>query len=124
MTHCKDNANNGGASMIIKNGYQPKNRDDLGKLSPPKCGSSIKREKSMKLYEVTNGYCGESNVKVFVIAESEERAKQLAYKRYKKDAEEKNEYFVVYKESYYTNLTAECLCEDVTKEWSTEPRDY
>ncbi|MHC1683703.1 MAG: hypothetical protein AB6733_12215 [Clostridiaceae bacterium] len=112
--------------MSKKDGYQPKIRDDFKELNPPNCGSSVinRDEKIMKLYEVKNGYIGESCVKVFVIAESEERAQQLAYKRYKKHAEEKNKYFKVYSQSYFTNLTAECLCEDVRKEWATEPRDY
>lgn len=110
----------------MHDGYQPKKREDSKVLNPPNCGGSIVKrdEKAMKLYEVTNGYIGESYVKVLVIAENEERAKQLAYKRYKKEAGERNKRFKVYSEAYYNNLTIECLCEDVTKEWSTEPRDY
>jgi hypothetical protein len=91
----------------------------------------------MKLYEVTNGYVGDSYVRVLVIAESEERAKELAsaklkeearnedyekeverYKRWGWDTSTLKEY--LYPESYWERLDVVCLCDDLTNEWSSE----
>jgi hypothetical protein len=68
----------------------------------------------MRLYEVTNGYMGASYVRCLVIAENEERALELAKEQYKnKDSREK----------YWNNLYAECICEDVTKEFAGDVAD-
>lgn len=66
----------------------------------------------MKLFEVTNGAMGESYVKVFVIAYTEESALELAEIRYKKEG------------NSYENLVAEIICEDTSRIWISEVRDY
>jgi hypothetical protein len=66
----------------------------------------------MKLFEVTNGSMGESYVKVFVIAEVEQVALELAEIRYKKEG------------SSCDNLTAEVICGDTSRIWVSEMRDY
>lgn len=68
----------------------------------------------MKLYEVINGYCGFSALRVYVIANSEEDAIKMASKKYKEDSDG------MYSEKYWKNLKAKCLCEDTAKEWSSE----
>lgn len=68
----------------------------------------------MKLYEVINGYCGFSYLRVYVIANSEKEAIKIATKKYKEDSDG------IYTEKYCKNLKAKCLCEDTTKEWSSE----
>lgn len=73
----------------------------------------------MKLYEVTNGYIGDSAVRVLVITDNEERAIELAREKYKKEVDK----FSFYDESYYKNLEANCLCEDISKEWVSEVTD-
>ena len=71
--------------------------------------------KRMKLFEVTNGYYGYSYVKMTIIAETEERALEIAKEEYKKDSPKQD--------GYSTNLQALVLCDDLTKEWFTEPSD-
>ena len=66
----------------------------------------------IKLYEVTNGSMGESYVKVFVIADDEKLALDLAEIRYRNSG------------STWDNLSAEVLCEDVTNLWVSAVRDY
>ena len=73
----------------------------------------------MKLYEVTNGYIGSSYMRVLVIAKDEERAVELAREKYKKEVDK----FSFYNESYYKNLEANCLCENISKEWASEAQD-
>ena len=68
----------------------------------------------MKLYEVTNGYTGFSYVRCYVVAENEERARELATKEYQKHT--------YYKESYWKNLTVEFIC-DCDKEFVGEIKD-
>lgn len=101
----------------------------------------------MKLYEVTNGWEGESYVRVLVIAASEKDAEKLAQLKYKCESdkeidEEKKEYEQymewfgkevadmrrrefkpLYDKSYYENLEVTCLCEDVSKTWASGPSD-
>lgn len=101
----------------------------------------------MKLYEVTNGYIGNGNVNCLIIADTETRALQLASKQFKKEIDDdleetKKEYEkdtikygkkfadnfhkpfkCRYSKSYYTDLVAECLCDDTEKEWSYGPND-
>lgn len=72
----------------------------------------------MNLYEVTNGYIGDSYVRAVVIAETPERAKNLAEPSFKEEAH----YEVLgkkkcnYPESYWEDLHAHLLIEDVSKE--------
>lgn len=94
----------------------------------------------MKLYEVTNGYMGDSYIRVYIIAESEERAKEMAslkfkerarsphyeedietYQQYGWDTSRVEEY--LYEENYWTNLDVECLSEDCSKEFASEVND-
>lgn len=70
----------------------------------------------MKLFEITNGYCGESYVKVYVIAQDKERALFLAGQEYKRNAHG-------YQSTYWTRLEATELCPDTSKEWNGESRD-
>ena len=70
----------------------------------------------MKLWEVTNGYIGESYVKCFVIAETEPRALELAQAKYRADNG--------HGDHYWQELEAECICEDTGREWATKPRDH
>ena len=77
----------------------------------------------MKLYEVCNGFIGNSSVKVFVIADTEEKALEIARDKFLKEASEIIYGKPRYPSSYYENLTAKCLCEDVSLEWSSEVRD-
>lgn len=72
----------------------------------------------MRVYEVTNGYVGNSYTRVYVIAENEDRAKEIAKERYKKVAKEND-----YRNDYFENLKEECICEDTTKEWCSEMYD-
>lgn len=56
----------------------------------------------MNLYRVTNGYIGESYVRVLIIAKNEERALELAKEKFKSESDN-------YGEAYYSNLKAELL---------------
>lgn len=101
----------------------------------------------MKLYEVRNGWMGESYISVIVIAESEKAAIELARSKYKGIVDKRQEKFIeeykenmksfgkkfadkikedfkpYYDEGYYNCLEAECLCNDVSIEWASEPND-
>lgn len=72
----------------------------------------------MNLYYVTNGYYGDGQVHVYVIAENEERAKELAAAQFKDSARNED-----YPESYWTNLKAHCMTDDTSKEFVTDVRD-
>lgn len=74
----------------------------------------------MKLYEVTNGYIGNSAVRVLVITENKERAIELARIKFKKEAEQYPDF---YDEDYYEDLEAYCLCDNANKEWASEAQD-
>jgi len=84
----------------------------------------------MKLFEVRNGYIGESVTKCFVIAETEERALELASISFREESKfEYGNYLYdgekhLYHQAYWTNLKAECLVDDTTKEYRGESRDY
>lgn len=74
----------------------------------------------MKLWEVYNGWQGESYVKVFVIAETEGEALKLAESSYRRQAESDD-----YKDpDYFSKLKAKILCENVSKNWASIPRDH
>ena len=77
----------------------------------------------MKLYEVRNGYAGESYVRCYVVAETEDKAIVLARVKYKEKAT--SACFVcspIFDESFYNNLEAEELL-DVSIEGTTELSD-
>lgn len=69
----------------------------------------------MNLYEVTNGWTGESYVKVFVIAANEEQARYIAADKYRTIPQYAQDDM---------KLNVELLCEDTSGTWVSEPRDY
>lgn len=73
----------------------------------------------MKLYEVTNGYLGNSYTRVYVIAEDEDGAENIARERYKEYTKETG----CYEEEFYKDLKVECICEDTNKKWCSEVYD-
>lgn len=76
----------------------------------------------MKLFQITNGYIGESYVRCLVIAATEAAALDLARQKFKSEASRiPNRY--PWPEQYYSDLKAECLCGDVTMEWAGEVTD-
>lgn len=101
----------------------------------------------VKLWEVTNGYMGESHVKCFVIADTQAKAIELGRAEYKREVDEelnkaneeykkniikfgskfakqvRNGFRPMYDEDYYKNLKAECMCENTTLEWCSCSRD-
>lgn len=77
----------------------------------PECGYA------MNLYEITNGFTGESYVRCLVVAENKERAIELAKPEFEKEDER-------YKGRYSKNLEAELVFKDLTAEHVREARDY
>ncbi|WP_425204003.1 hypothetical protein [Priestia megaterium] len=84
----------------------------------------------MNLYEIYNGYTGYGSVHVIVLAENDEKAKELASEQLKESAKResyerdmklytergwdtKNLKEYMYPESYWTELKVETLCEDI-----------
>ena len=59
----------------------------------------------MKLFEVTNGYTGESYVRLLVIAIDVERALDIARPMYEQEGR------------YWDKLEATELCQDTSQEW-------
>jgi len=79
----------------------------------------------MKLFEVRNGWMGESYSKVFVIAATMARAIEVARDEYKKEAMQVDMLGRRrYPDSYYEDLKAVELCADTAAEWATAPRDH
>ena len=84
----------------------------------------------MKLYEVINKYVGETLNKCFIIAESEERALELARESFRNNSKWKYGSYTIdgerhmYPEDYWQELTAICRAEDTNKEYQGEVRDY
>ena len=68
----------------------------------------------MKLYQVINGYWGDSYVRCLVIADSKERAIEIARPKFKEDDE---------RESYYNNLEAILIASGCDKEFVGEIED-
>ena len=68
----------------------------------------------MKLFRATNGYIGFSDVHCYVVAESEERARELATDKFKE--------VELYKENYWNDLEIEYIC-DCDKEFATDVSD-
>ena len=71
----------------------------------------------MRLYRATNGYIGESDVRVLVIAQDDESAMKLAHKRFSESEYSGGD------EGYTKNIILEIICDDTGKEWSTEASD-
>lgn len=77
----------------------------------------------MKLYEVRNGYTGESYVRCYVVAQTEERAIELAREKYKEEAHKIGLLGVrLFPDNFYTDLEAEELL-DVSIEGATDLSD-
>ena len=79
----------------------------------------------MKLYEISNGYTGESYVRCLVIAEDEETSIEKARIEYKKAWTESQAGLLCgrYEDGYYTKLEAHLLCDDVSKGYVGEVND-
>jgi len=71
----------------------------------------------LKLYEVTNGFIGESELRCLVVAASEKRALELAKERYEACPEGKPHL------GFLEDLRAEVLCGDLTQEWVGDVTD-
>lgn len=71
----------------------------------------------MKLYEVTNGYQGESYVRCLVIAENVEQALELARPKFEAAGRHRHD------SDYWTELTAELFCDDTAKPWAGSASD-
>lgn len=69
----------------------------------------------MRLYEVTNGYIGESYVRCLVVAKSSEEALELAGPKFKARANGRD--------SFTRDLHVGCICDDVTQPWAGEVTD-
>ena len=65
----------------------------------------------MKLFEVTNGYMGESYVRLLVICDTPQRAQDIARPIYKNEGK------------YWEILEATELCGDTSKEWCNSEID-
>jgi len=72
----------------------------------------------MNLYEITNGYTGFSYVRCLVVADSDERAKELAIPKFKEAGVNERQ-----NERYWTNLDANLLIEDLSGEYVGEVND-
>lgn len=68
----------------------------------------------MKLWEVTNGYTGESYVRVVVIASDECSALAQAMRAYEADKRYRGKDM---------SLVATCVSEDTSREWCSLPSD-
>lgn len=80
----------------------------------------------MNLYEVVNGYIGQSYVRVYVCAKSEPRALELAqdtFKRYSDKLVQDIGKNAGYEKQYWTNLRAKPLFLGSNIEFVTEPSD-
>ena len=92
----------------------------------------------MQLFEISNGWLGESYVRVIVIAENKEQALALAREAFKKDAEKDDRKELarleriperlrekprLKGERYYTNLEITWSVDDLTKPYCSEPTD-
>ena len=73
----------------------------------------------MKLFEIANGYTGESHVHVLCIAESKDKALEMAQDRFREEAIKEDKYPA----DYYKNLSAKQLCADVSYGFCSEIYD-
>lgn len=73
----------------------------------------------MKLYRVYNGFMGEGLVRVIVVAESEQQAREMASEALKREGETR------YGKRYYEpqRLEVELLTDDLTKPYASEATD-
>lgn len=76
---------------------------------------------NMKLYVITNGYQGSGLVKVYVVAQNEERAIELARVKFKEETEQPGS---PYDQSYHVDLEVEWRCDNLKEEWVSEIKDY
>lgn len=78
----------------------------------------------MNLYEVTNGYVGNSYVRAYAWAENEEQALELAREKFRaeRDSHEYNGKHT-YKTNYWKNLTCRFLFSDDAEPFATTPDD-
>lgn len=78
----------------------------------------------MKLYEVTNEFWAETYVHVHVLAESSERAKELASAKFKLENERIQLYGKPYPREFWAVecMAAELLCDDLESEWVSDVR--
>ena len=74
-----------------------------------------------KLYKVTNGYVGESEVRCLVLTYSAPAAIRLARPKFEAAAEKFSD--EKKRADYAKNLFAEVLCEDAGEEWAGEVTD-
>lgn len=98
------------------------------------------KRKVMNLYYVTNGYIGYSATHVYVIAENEDRAEEMATIEFKNDArnEDYDERLATHKkfgwptdhleeyrydESYWTNLNVALVAADTRQEFISDVMD-
>jgi hypothetical protein len=72
----------------------------------------------MKLFEASNGYVGYSYTRCLIIAENEDRARELATINFKIKALED-----VYEEDYWNDLEIICIADDVDKEFVGKIQD-
>jgi len=94
----------------------------------------------VKLFEVYNGWMGESVVRVLVVADSEAQALNIAREKYKQVAEAEDRKELrrletlcaelqakgkqqLYGERYYNDLSAKVIFDDLTAPACTEPSD-
>ena len=70
----------------------------------------------MKLFEITNGFIGDSYVRILVVAETDDRAIEIARPIFKNEAEDEKRY----PESYWIRLDANLLCDDLSEEWNSK----
>lgn len=74
----------------------------------------------MKIYIITNGYIGDGLVTVLACAKNEERALELARKKFKEEFEK----YPHYGEGYYSRLEVLDEFDNLDKEWVTGVLDY
>lgn len=74
----------------------------------------------MKLYEVRNGFTGESYVRVYVWAPDEQMAREMASEAFRKESDKRSS---PYSESYWTNLEVEELFSASRLRFVTKPSD-
>lgn len=72
----------------------------------------------MKLFEITNGWMGNSYVRLLCVAESKEKALKLAMPKFEKDGKRQN-----HPDFYWKELNVTILCDDVSKSWCGEVSD-
>ncbi len=72
----------------------------------------------MKLFEVFNTWIGEGEVQCLVIAETPEKAIELARPKFKENGHAGE--FPIYPDTYWKQLLTEEICQDTSIEWCGE----